>query len=245
MEGSAVRQRGRALALAGIVALLAAGGARPAEARPAQLPTVELGSAAGLAPDGLSLTLSVIASCPERWSVVEARVTVSQPQASGSGTFPLTCIGSKRPFHVTVTSSGGRFQLGPAQATASVTASRGRTAQAQDSATMQLDPTVVVGLADTALLQSGGGAVAIGVTVACPPGPSGAESYVAVSQGNVVGRGFYVPACDGEPHTFTVTAVASQGLFRAGDARALSFADVTFGGMAFFGIADEPVLIVS
>ena len=177
--------------------------------------------------------------------MVEARVTVSQPRASGSGTFPLTCIGSKRPFHVSVTSTGGRFELGPAQVTASVTISRGRTAQAQDSATVQLDPTVVVELADTALLQSGGAAVSIGVTVACPPGPSGTESYVAVTQGNIVGRGFYVPTCDGQPHTFTVTAAASQGLFQAGDARALSFADVTFGGMAFFGIADEPVLIVS
>ena len=226
------------------IAVLAAASVGSAGARPGQ-PTVELGSAALLAPDGGSLTITVIASCPERWSVVEARVTVSQPQATGSGVFPLACIGSARPFNVTVRSSGGRFQLGAAAATASVFVARGRTAAAQDSATVQLDPAVVVGIADTARLQAGGSSLTIGVTVACAPGPSGGESYVAVSQGNIVGRGFYVPTCDGAPHTFDVTVTPASGVFTAGDARALSFANVSFGGMAFTGVADEPVQLVA
>src|SRR5687767_12486843 len=96
-------RRKSALAIALVVA---AGLAGSGEARRSQDPTVELGTAAGLAPDGRSLRIDVIASCPERWVVVEARVTVSQPQASGSGSFPLACIGSKRPFSVIVTLTG-------------------------------------------------------------------------------------------------------------------------------------------
>ena len=230
---------------AAVIAVIMAASVGPAGARPGQLPFVELGSAALLAPDGGSLTIEVIASCPERWSVVEARVTVSQPQATGSGSFPLACIGSARPFIVTVRSSGGRFALGAAAATASVVVERGRTAAAQDSAAVQLDPAVVVGLADTARLQAGGGSLTIGVTVACPPGPSGEDSYVAVSQGNVVGRGFYVPTCDGAPHAFDVAVTSVSGVFTAGDARALSFANVSFGGLSFVGVADEPVQLVA
>ena len=58
---------------------------------------------------------------------------------------------------------------------------------------------------------------------------------MAVTQGNVIGRGFYVPICDGTPRTFSVTAVAAQGTFQPGDARALSFADVEWNGTFFDG----------
>lgn len=244
MKGVAPRQRARALVLVAILAALVAVGGSPAAARAPQVPTVQLGSAAGLAPDGLSLTINVIASCPERWTVVEASVTVSQPQASGSGSFPLTCTGSKRPFSVTVQSTGGRFELGPAQAVATVVAQRGKTAQAQDSAAIQLDPTATVDIADTAQLQGGGNVLTAGVTVACTRGATAHESYVAITQGNLTGRGFYVPICDGEPHTFTVDVMTSQGVFHAGDARALSFAVIEFGGISSAGVGDEPIQIV-
>lgn len=234
----------RTLALAGILCLLASGAVRPAEARPTPLPTVELGSAAGLAPDGLSLTISVIASCPERWTLVAARVTVAQPQASGSGSFPLTCIGSKRPFHVTVHSSGGRFELGSAVATASVVVQRGRTEQARDTATVTLDPTVVVDFAPTARVLGGGESVSVDLTAACTAGAAGEESSVGVSQGNSSGAGRFTPVCDGASHAFTVTVAAFQGLFQPGDARALSFANVQFGGRSFTGVADEPIQLV-
>ena len=233
--------RKSALAIALVVA---AGLAGSGEARRAQDPTVELGTAAGLAPDGRSLRIEVIASCPERSSVVEARVTVAQPQASGSGSFPLACIGSKRPFSVVVASSGGTFALGPAQAAATVVVERGHTAQANDAESIQLDPTVVLELADTALLQGAGESASIGLTVACNPGATGEESYVAVQQGNLVARGFYTPSCDGTPHTLSVLATLAQGAFQPGDARALSFATASLAGSSFTGVADESLQLV-
>ena len=229
--------RKSALAIALVVA---AGLAGSGEARRSQDPTVELGTAAGLAPDGRSLRIDVIASCPERWVVVEARVTVSQPQASGSGSFPLACIGSKRPFSVIVRSTGS-FALGAAQAAARVVVQRGHTAQATDAASIQLDPTAVLDLADTALLQGAGVSASIDVTASCNPGAAGEESYVALQQGNLVARGFYTPTCDGAPHTFSVVATLAQGVFQPGDARALSFATASFAGMSFTGVADEPL----
>ena len=235
----------RTLVLAVACAVAAGGGLGTADARRPPPPTVDLATAALLAPDGLSLTTSVIASCAERSTVLEARVTVTQPQASGSGTFTLECIGPfPRSFPVTVFATSGTFALGPAQAIATLVVQRGRTERAQDSAVVELQPNVVVDLADTAALVGAGDAVSIDVTVSCAPGPIGLQSYAAVSQGNVVGRGFYVPVCDGAAHTFTVTAVASSGTFHTGDARSLSFADVEWNGSFFAGIGDEPLQIV-
>jgi hypothetical protein len=111
----------------------------------------------GLAPDGGSITVQLLASCPEGWTVVEAVVAVSQPQACGQASFPLTCIGSLRMFTVAVPSIGGTFELGAALATASVTIMPGRIERAQDSQLVQVQPTVFVDLAGTAKLESGGG----------------------------------------------------------------------------------------
>jgi hypothetical protein len=246
MAGNITSQCIRALALAGMAAVLVLGGALSAEARPASpRPTVELGSAAGLAPDGRSLSVDVIASCPERWIVLEATVTVSQPQASGTAPFPLACTGSAKPFTVIVQSTGAPFRLGGAQASAVVRIQRGRTEQAQDSQIVQVDPTVVVELADTASLVGGGEAVLIDVTAACPIGSNGQESYVNVSQGQALGNGTYVPVCDGQRHTFTVRVSAAQGLFRVDSARALTFAFVEEGGDSFSGVDDNPIQIVA
>lgn len=236
----------RTLASILVTCLVAAAGAGLADARRPTPPTVELGSSASLAPDGRSIATSVVASCADGSTVLRATVTVTQAQAFGTGTFALACIGPfPRVFPVTVVATSGTFSLGPAQATASVVVQRGRVQEAQSSGTVQLDPAVTVSLADTARLVGGGEAVAIGVTVACAPGPSGLDSYVAVSQGDVVGRGFYVPVCDGTAHTFTVTAVAAQGTFRAGEARALSFADIVWNASFFAGVGDEPVQLVA
>jgi len=84
MDCNVLSQRVRRLALVGGVALLVAGGALPAEATPpfpARL-RVELGSSAGLAPDGQSVGIGILASCPERWTVLQATVTLLQSQAS-------------------------------------------------------------------------------------------------------------------------------------------------------------------
>jgi hypothetical protein len=238
-------RRIRWLALAVVVALLVASGALPAKAgaaAPTRL-TVELGSAVGLAPDGQSLGVSLLASCPERWSVLQALVTVSQPQASGQASFPLTCTGLFQAFTVTVQSSGAPFQLGEAQASALVLIKRGRTEQVQDVQVVRVESTVSVDLANTALLEGAGEAVLIDVTAACPVGATGQQSYVNVSQGQAVGNGLYVPTCDGQHHTFTVKVQTSQALFQPGSAESLTFAFVAVGSDSFSGIDEQQIQI--
>lgn len=233
----------RTLAFGGLIALLAALAAAPAGARFQEPPAVDIHSQAGLAPDGRSIAVSVIASCPERWTVVEAVVRVSQPGASGQASFPLTCIGSMRPFWVSVPANAGSFQLGSAQVTASVVIRRGKTARADDSEIATVQPTVLVELGETAQIQDGGAAVLLDVTVACPVGTTGLESGLVVSQaGRVMGSGRYTPICDGSPHTFTVLVSASQGFYEPGIAQALTFADVEYNGEVFSGVDDDGAL---
>jgi hypothetical protein len=245
MEAAVTRQRVRALALAAVIGLLSAGGG-PAQAGQPRDPFLDIHSAAMLAPDGRSVTVDLLASCPLRWTVVEAVVSVSQPQASGQASFSFPCIDSIRGFSVTVPSTGGTFGLGDAQVNASVLIKRGRTERVQDAQVVDVQPTVFVDLADTAQLESGGGAVLIDVTTACPVGANGQQSYVNVSQGQTAsGNGTYLPVCDGQRHTDTVRVQASQGTFQAGDARALTFAFVEHEGNGFSGVDDSPVQIVT
>jgi hypothetical protein len=247
MKRNILRSGGRALTVAGlIVGLLAVGGSPRAEARPIRpQPTVDLLSVARLGVDRQSVDVDVTASCPARWTVVEAVVTVIQPQASGSASFPLTCTGGNQLFTVTIQSGGAPFQLGQAQGTASVVIERGRRLQAQDTQLVRFVPTVSVALADVALLSGGGQVVTIEVTVACPVGSTGEQSYVNVQQGQASGFGFYVPSCDGQPHTFTVAVQASQGLYQVGGAHSTAFAFVGAGGDVFFGDTTHPIQIVA
>jgi len=134
-----------------------------------------------------------------------------------------------------VASSGASFQLGEAQATGFVLIKRGRTEQVQDSEVVRVEPTVFVDLADTALLHGGGEAVLIDVTVACPVGSNGQQSYVNVSQGQASGNGFYMPVRDGQKHTLTVRAQTSPALFQPGNAQGLTFAFVEEGSDGFLG----------
>ena len=233
----------RTLALAGTVALLGVVVAPPAGARFQEPPTVDIHSAAGLAPDGRSINVNVLASCPERWTVVEAVVRVSQPSGSGQASFPLTCIKSVRSFWITVPASIGSFQLGSAQVTASVVIQRGNTARADDSQGVTVDPTVLVELGESAQILDGGAAVLLDVTVACPVGTTGRESGLVVSQaGRAMGTGRYTPVCDGSHHTFTVRVQASQGVYEPGIAQALTFADVDYNGQVFSGVDDDGAL---
>ncbi len=98
MDGRIAPKRLRRSALAVGAGFLVAVSAAPVEAGPVQSPTVELGSAARLAPDGRSVAIDLLAKCPERWTVEEAFVTVTQPQASGQASFSLTCTGSFQSF---------------------------------------------------------------------------------------------------------------------------------------------------
>jgi hypothetical protein len=231
----------RTVALAGVIALLGlVGPTPPGGARVSPEPTVDVQTVAGLAPDAQSVGVQVLASCPERWTVVEAVVTVSQPGASGQASFPLTCIGSARTFFVTVPSAGGEFQLGDAQVIASVVINRGRTMRADDAQVVPVQPTVLVALAETARLESGGETLLMDVVVACPAGTNGLLSSLVVSQaGQSIGSGTYTPICDGSQHTFTVRVEASQGLYHVGIAQALTFANIEFAGQNFYGIDDD------
>ena len=121
----------------------------------------------------------------------------------------------------------------------------GKTERVSDGNSVGLEPTAIAELADTALLASGNRSVKIAVAVACTPGPTGVESFVNVShQGTVSGNGSYVPVCDGERHTFSVTVVAYQGVYQRGPARALTFATADWNGVGVYGIDDQPIQIV-
>jgi hypothetical protein len=110
------------------VAVAAADAARRPKA------SVEIADTGTLAPDGLAVTVDVTASCARGWQVLEAFITVSQPQASGMAGLPLTCTGRAQAFTVTVQTLDLAFQPGEAQASALVLIERrGRTAQAQDT----------------------------------------------------------------------------------------------------------------
>jgi hypothetical protein len=126
---------------------------------------------------------------------------------------------------------------------ASVVIQRGTIARTEDSQVVAVEPNVEVELAETARLQSGGAAVLIGVSVACPKGTTGLPSTLNVSQqGQVSGNGTYTPICDGLPHTFSVSVQASQGLYQAGIAQALTFANVDHAGNAVVGVDDDGAL---
>jgi hypothetical protein len=88
MGSNVISRRVRVFTLVGLGGFTLAGtltcGTVAAEARPVPpLPTVQLGSVAGLAPDGRSVDIGLTASCPPRWTVVEAKVSVAQPRRPG------------------------------------------------------------------------------------------------------------------------------------------------------------------
>lgn len=240
-----MRHRTAVFVVAGAMVILTVAASPARAAGPAAEPTVDVGSVVGLAPDGRSVSVGVLASCPERWTVVEAVVAISQPDGSGQASFPLTCIGSLRGFTVTVAAATGAFGLGEAQATGSVTIERGRTASAQDSQVVSVQPTVLVEIADGARLLSGGGAVTLAVVVACPAGVTGLQSALNVSQGQAIGTGSHLPICDGSRHSFAIDVSASQGSYQVGSAQALTFAVVEHDGDAVYGIDDGTIRITT
>jgi hypothetical protein len=88
--------------------------------------------------------------------------------------------------------------------------------------------------------------VLLEISVACPVGATGQESLVNVSQGQTTsGNGTYVPICDGQRHTFSVRVQAAQGVYQAGNAQALTFANVEHAGIGFSGVDESGVQIMS
>ena len=177
------------------------------------------------------------------WTVVEAVVRVSQPSGSGQVSFPLTCIGSPRLFGVNVPAGTGSFQLGKAHVSATVLIRRGKTARADDSEVVPVQPTVGVELAESGQRVDGGQAVVLDVTVACPAGTTGLLSSPVVSQSPVImGSGTYTPICDGSRHTFTVRVEADSNPYQPGIAQAVTFAQIEWQGQVFYGIDDDGAL---
>ena len=140
--------------------------------------------------------------------------------------------------------AAGSFQTGAAPVSALLVVRAGRTKQVRDSAVVRVRPSVSVRLADQAVLDSGGQAVRIDVTVTCPVSASGQGGQVAVYQGEVGTGSFGPTACDGLPHTLSVRVATAGGLFQVGSAQAEAFAAVEEGGDIFPGTDLRTVQIV-
>jgi len=236
MGTSVVWRRVRQLVLAGLVGLLVAGGVQAAQANPNELALEVLSEQASLAPDGRSMSFHLLTRCDRKATVVDARVSAVQPQASGEARFTPRCTRLPEVVEVTVPAAAGSFQTGAAQVSGLLVVRAGRTKQVRDSAVVRVRPSVSVRLADQAVLDGGGQAVRIDVTVTCPVSASGQGGQVAVYQGQVVGTSSFGPtACDGLPQTLSVRAATAGGLFQVGSAQAEAFAAVEEGGDIFPG----------
>jgi len=146
---------------------------------------------------------------------------------------------------VTVPSLGAPFETGGAQVSVVLAVREGRTKEVRDSASLRVRPSVSVRLADQAVLEGGGEAVRIDVTVTCPVTSNAQGGQVRVYQGQVVGTGtFGATPCDRLPHTLSVRVVTSGGVFQLGSAEAEAFASVEEGGDIFPGADLRTVQIV-
>jgi len=234
----------RRLVVAGVVGLLMAGGAQVVSAHRTALSVEILSEQALLAPDGRSMTFDLSTVCDPQWTIVEASVSVSQPQATGTGSFTPNCGRIPYVVRATVPATSGTFQTGSAEATAVLIVKEGRTKQARDSASLRVRPDVSVVLADQAVLE-GDGAVRIEVTVTCPMSAVGQGGDVRIYDGAVVGTGTFGPTpCDTLPHTVSVRVASSDGPFQTGSAEALASALITEGGDFFAGSDLRTILIV-
>lgn len=234
----------RWLVLTGLVGLLVAGGAQAASAHRTALSVEILSEQALLAPDGRSMTFDLSTVCDPQWTIVEASVSVTQPQASGTGSFAPNCGRIPYVVRATVPATSGTFQTGPAEATAVLVVKQGKTKEAQDSAALRVRPDVSVLLAGQAVLE-GDGAVRIDVTVTCPMRAVGQGGDVRIYDGLVVGTGTFGPTpCDTLPHTVSVRVAPSEGSFRVASAEALASASVTEGGDVFPGSDLKTIQVV-
>lgn len=213
-----------------LLGTLVIGGAQAAQASPNELSFEILREQAFVAPDGQSISFGVVTRCDRKANVVEARAAVVQSQASGEATFTPRCTRLPEFVRVTVPSSGGLFTTGEAQFSARLVVREGRAKQVQDAATLRVRPTVSVVLADQAVLIGGGSAVAVDVTVTCPVAATGLGGHVVIYPSSA---SFGPTACDGLPHTLSVTVLASGAPFRAGIAEAAADAAVSEGGDIF------------
>lgn len=228
MGRSYVLRRLHRLGLTGLLALVLASTAQPADAGKSQDTAIYLQSV-GLMPDSQAALVRLDVYCSEQQTVVDARVSVVQPQASGEASFSPRCIG--RDIIEVAVPSDDVFETGQAQVSAVVGFRQGRTKEVRDAQVMRVGPIVTVALADEGHLEDGGTALVIDVTVACPVGSTGQESPVF----RYPSQGSYVPTCDGGSHTWGVRLERSQGEWLPGPAVVTAFAHVEEGGDRFTG----------
>jgi hypothetical protein len=235
----------RPLVLAGLVGLLVAGGAQVAQAHRTPLSVEILSEQATVSPDGRSISFVIETQCDRKWTIEEARVTATQPQASGSGSFTPRCNRIPTVVDVTVPVTTGTFQTGPASVTASLVVGQGPAKRDQDSATVRVRPSVSLFLADRATLQSDG-AVRIDVTVTCPMSAVGRGGEARIYDGRIVGTGTFGPTpCDALPHTVSVRVASSDGSFQVGSAEASAFVSIEEGGDFFSSFDLRTIQIVA
>ncbi len=234
----------RRLVVAGVVGLLMIGGAQAVSAHRTALSVEILSEQALLAPDGRTMTFDLSTVCDPQWTIVEASVSVTQPQVTGTGSFTPNCGRIPYVVRATVPATSGTFHTGSAEATAVLIVKEGRTKQARDSASLRVRPDVSVVLADEAVLE-GDGAVRVDVTVTCPMSAVGQGGQVRIYDGAVVGTGTFGPTpCDTLPHTVSVRVASSEGSFHTGSAEALASASITEGGDFFPGSDLRTIQIV-
>lgn len=231
MARRSVPQRVRRLGVAGLAVVLVLGGAQAAGAHRTEL-AVEIVSDQGtISPDGSSITFNLATTCDMKWTIVTAQVSVVQAQASGEASFTPRCARLSYGLSVTVPALDGTFQTGDTQVSALLVVQQGKTKEASDSAPLRARPSVSAELADEAILDDGGGAVLIDITVTCPRTSAGRGGEIRIYDGQVVGTGSFGPtACDALPHTTSVRVETSEGTFRVGSAEAFAVASIEEGG---------------
>jgi hypothetical protein len=241
------------LATAVAILLLLASTATVAGKRPPRPPTPPPTTAPSSAPSG-SVQIAIAASgtlepnrqyanvdvavtCPQGWTVTQGSLYIRQAEPGGAGSFPATCTGAAQVVRARVV-NGNKWTLGAATATAYVTISRnGQSIQGTSQRSIQLQPGVVVRVADQGQLTgTSGGGVRLAVAVACPSGATGQPSTLTVSQaGSAAGQASFTPTCDGTSRTQVVAITAGQGTFQTGAATGSASVSVGWNGGTFSG----------
>ena len=208
--------------------------------------TIEIAATATLEPSGEYANLDVTFTCPVGWTFSNGWTYILRDGRGGSGTFSGSCTGTPQVGHSRVV-NGNRFQLGDWTASAYVRIARnGQEVTTSSTRTVRLEPGVSARVADQGQLTgTSGGGVSIAVTVACPIGATGGQSYVTVSQGGTaLGRASFTPTCDRFSHTHVLPITASQGTFHTGSAVGDANVTVSWNGGAFFGVDNRAITLL-
>jgi hypothetical protein len=198
-----------------------------------------------LEPNRQYANVDVTVTCPQGWTVTQTGLHIRQQEPGGVGGFAVTCTGAAQVARARVV-NGNKWTLGNATATAYVTISRnGQSIQESSQRVIQLQPGVVVRVADQGQLTgtSGGGA-RLAVAVACPSGATGQSSTLSVTQGAASGQASFTPTCDGTSRTQVIAITAGQGTFQTGAASGNAAVNVDFSNATFTGADARAITIL-